>query len=162
MEFSRRSFALALPLLIAGCNVRPLHGSRQDEVTAQLSSTRIAPLSNRLGQQLHNLLRDRINPYGQPNDPAYDLRVSLTRREAESGLREDETATRITLTLTARYSLTTTQAGEVVTEGTTGAQAVFNILENRYSSLVSEQSAEERALAIIADSIATRLTVALS
>ncbi len=162
MRFSRRSFALALPLAIAACNVRPLHGSRSGEVTSELSATRIAPLSNRLGQQLHNMLRDRINPLGQPSDPAYELRVNLSRREAESGLREDETATRITLTLTAQYTLKTTGAGEVVTKGTTGAQAVFNILENRYSSLVSEQSAEERALIIIADSIATRLTTALN
>ncbi len=157
-----RRLLLAAPLLLAACNLRPLHGPQQARVTQDLSSTRIAPLSNRLGQKLHNLLRDRINPYGQPSDPAYELQVAVTRQEAESGIREDETATRITLTLTARYRLLTTQGGEEVTAGTTGAQAVFNILENRYSSQVSEETAEERALTLIADSITTRLTVALS
>ncbi len=167
MIVSRRLFSqallLAAPLALAGCNARPLHGRQQAaRVSQDLSSTRIAPLSNRLGQKLHNMLRDRINPYGQPSQPAYELQVSLDRRETESGLREDETATRITLTLTANYRLLTTQGGEEVTGGTTGAQAVFNILENRYSSQVSEQTVEERALVLIADSITTRLAVALS
>ncbi len=166
MVVSRRllllSSLLAAPLALAGCNPRPLHGRQQASVSQNLSSTRIAPLSNRLGQKLHNLLRDRINPYGQPSDPAYELQVAVTRRESESGLREDETATRITLTLTADYRLLNTQGGEMVTRGTTGAQAVFNILENRFSSQVSEETAEERALVLIADSITTRLTVALS
>ncbi|MEQ8651740.1 MAG: LPS assembly lipoprotein LptE [Kiloniellales bacterium] len=166
MVVSRRllllSPLLAAPLALGACNIRPLHGKQQAAVSQSLSSTRIAPLANRLGQKLHNLLRDRINPYGQPSEPAYELQVAVTRRETESGLREDETATRITLTLTANYQLLTTQGGELVTQGTTGAQAVFNILENRFSSQVSEETAEERALALIADSITTRLTVALS
>ncbi|GAB5470058.1 MAG: hypothetical protein Kilf2KO_30880 [Rhodospirillales bacterium] len=166
MPISRRrmtvGLGLAAPLLLVGCNLRPLHGSQQPQVTAELSTTRVAPLSNRLGQKLHNLLLDRINPRGQPLNPAYELRVSLNRREAESGLRSDETATRITLTLTANYTLVTAKEQAAVTRGTTGAQAVFNILENRFSSQVSEEAAEERALVIIADAIATRLTVALS
>ncbi len=163
MRVSRRLLLLGPLAAVAACNVRPLHAPQQQaQVSQSLSSTRIQPLANRLGQKLHNLLRDRINPYGQPSDPAYLLQVSVNRRETESGLREDETATRITLTLTANYRLTTNQGGEVVTQGTTGAQAVFNILENRFSSQVSEETAEERALALIADSITTRLTTALS
>ncbi len=162
MMLTRRLLLATAPLALAGCNLRPLHGGQQARVTQDLSSTRIAPLSNRVGQKLHNMLRDRINPYGQPADPVYELQVKVTRKDSESGLREDETATRITLTLTADYRLLTTSGGETVTAGTTGAQAVFNILENRYSSQVSEDTAEERALELIADAITTRLTVALS
>ena len=162
MGIGRRSLLLTAPLILAGCNVRPLHGRRQRaQVSRSLFSTRIRPLANRAGQKLHNLLRDRINPYGQPSDPAYELQVSLSRTETESGLRKDETATRITLTLTADYRLLTARSGEVVTRGTTGAQSVFNILGNRYSSRISEDKAEEQALVLIADSISTRLAVVL-
>jgi len=161
MSISRRAALTLLPLGLAGCNLRPLHGSDAPQVQAELATTRIQPLANRLGQKLHNLLRDRINPYGQPLNPVYDLAVAVSRTETESGLREDETATRITLTLTAQYVLVTVQGAQEVTRGSTGAQAVYNILENRYSSLVSEEAAEERALVIIADAIADRLAAAL-
>ncbi|MEO1192706.1 MAG: LPS assembly lipoprotein LptE [Pseudomonadota bacterium] len=164
VTLNRRQVAVGLGLagLLTGCNLRPLHGSQQAAVTQELSTTRVAPLSNRLGQKLHNLLLNRINPRGQPSQPDYELRVALSRSQRESGLREDETATRITLTLTADYQLVALQDQSTVTRGTTGAQAVFNILENRFASQVSEQSAEERALVIIADAISTRLTAALS
>ena len=146
---------------LGGCNLRPLYGKNEASLDASLQATRILPLSDRLGQKLHNPLRERINPFGQPSNPVYNLAVDLTRTETESGIREDETATRITLTFSADYRLVTVEGKQTVAYGTTGAQAAYNILENRYSTLVSQQAAEERALVIIADAITARLGAAL-
>ena len=76
---------IAAPL--AGCGFRPLYGNASTASTAsgtrvdqQMAGVRIEAISNREGQQLHNALRDRFNPLGQPASATYWLNVSLNIR----------------------------------------------------------------------------------
>lgn len=152
--------ALALPGLglLAGCGFQPLYGkTQQGMVTDDFAAIRIAPLGERSGQMLHNLLRDRLNPYGQPTVPRYELQIALTESGVESGIQRDETATRVTLRMSADFSLIDLQSGEVVTKGLSRASSGFNILDNRYASTVSAEDARERALTVLADDIRLRL-----
>jgi len=162
--WSRRGLLAAALLGLSACGFQPLYGERSDgqSVRTQLAGVRIAPLPERRGQVLHNLLRNRINPGGQPGAPGYELRVVLSERAEETGLRIDETATRVNVTIIAEYTLFSMQDGRAVTDGRVLSEANYNILENRYATQVSEQHAVERALTVIADGITARLAAALA
>lgn len=157
--------------VLGGCGFRPLHGAasknlvgseadavRQNEIQASLESIRIAPLTGRPGQQMHNLLRDRLNPGGQPLQPRYLLRVSLKEEREEVNIRLDETATRVGLKLTAMFDLTSQATQDRVLSGRTRVVTSYNILQNKFATIASQEDARERALEQLADQIALRLS----
>jgi len=159
-RLSRRSLlALAglLPLA-AACGFQPLYGTTPagSSVSNELAAVRIAPLRERNGQILHNLLRDRLNPYGQPVEPRYQLSISVSQVAEETGIRRDETATRAVLTLYASYALSDAQ-GQVLTEGKARSSSGYNILDSSYASTVARQDAQERALTDLAEDLKLRL-----
>jgi LPS-assembly lipoprotein len=107
----RRLWAAALFALLAalsGCGFRPLYAPAGPEAAAPtdlMAAVRINPLPDRAGQQLHNLLRDQLNPGGQPLQPAYVLDLRLVQDTENVGIRKDETATRANLTLSSSFVL---------------------------------------------------------
>ncbi len=127
-----------------------------------MAAIRIAPLEDRIGQQMHNLLRDRLNPYGQPRDPAYRLDVEISEARQELGIRKDETATRANLILSARFILREIESDRVLLHGRTSSVNSFNILANQFSTDFSESNARERALREISDNIRVRLGIYFS
>ena len=112
--------AAAAPL--GGCGFRPLYGNASTASTAsgtrvdqQMAGVRIEAISNREGQQLHNALRDRFNPLGQPASATYWLNVGLTIRTYGALSKRDLSATRRNVELNAFYSLrdNSRQGGDV-------------------------------------------------
>ena len=62
---------LLLGLTLAACGFRPLHSRNEETKYAtsdDLAAVLVYPLPDRSGQQMHNLLRDRLNPLGQPSN----------------------------------------------------------------------------------------------
>lgn len=156
------AWLLAL-LLLAGCGFEPLHAPigkgavTPDESLAQIQ---IKPVEGRIGQQLHNLLLDRLNPSGQPLAPAYYLQIGLQKTTTDLGIREDETATRANLTLTATYDLISAQDNKVVLRGSAFSVNSYNILdlEVYYATTVAEEDAVRRGLREISNDIQLRLS----
>lgn len=146
---------------LAGCGFQPLHGQADSgsPVTMGLSSVRVEPLRDRVGQQMHNFLRDRLNPQGQPASPSYSLRVQVTETLSETGVRRDETATRANLRINASFSLFDFGGGEELFTGRSSSTTSYDILENPFATTVSEEDARERALREVADDIQTRLSI---
>lgn len=124
-----------------------------------LAAVRIAPLPDRIGQQMHNFLRDRLNPSGQPRDPAYVLSVSLSEAIEELGVRKDETATRANLTVFATYQLNDAASGKELLKGRNSSINSYNILDNQFATIFSERDARERGLRELSDAISTRLGI---
>ncbi len=151
--------ALVCGLVLGGCGFRPLYG--EDEAGSStfdsLETIQIAALPDRSGQQLHNLLRDRINPRGQPISPEYVLRISLSERTEELAIAEDETATRANLRLSANFTLTDVESNEVVMTGSSRSANSYNIVDSQYATYVSENDARERALRELSEDIRLRL-----
>lgn len=172
MSWSRRDFCRAaagvsLTVLaggLAGCGFQPLHAKGEDDlaVSNELASVRIDPLRDRVGQQMHNFLRDRINPQGQPVAPNYHLKVELTEKLSETGVRRDETATRANLRMTAEFALIDAAGETVLYSGQSSSTTSYDILDNPFASTVSERDARERALREVADDIRTRLALYFS
>ena len=151
-------------LPLAACGFSPLYAEREDGTTVadQLATVSIDPMRDRVGQQMHNLLRDRLNPYGQPASPDYRLLLQITETTRELGVRRDETATRANLRLDARFFLRRTGSGEQVLKGRSTSTTSYDILEEPFATTISERDARERALREVADEIETRLAIFFS
>ncbi len=164
------SAVIILGLSLAGCGFQPLNSSNtnpaagasgaqisSNSTLSELSAIRIAPLSDRPGQEMHNLLRDRLNPSGQPSAPKYQLELRLTESIRELAFESDETATRADLSITANYRLRRVDTEKVLHTGRSRSVSSYNILERQFASTISESDARSRTLRDIADDIRIRL-----
>ena len=160
-------FCLLLGAVVAlpACGFKPLYGRSETQALSpvdHLAAIRIAPLADRIGQQMHNLLRDRLNPYGQPRDPVYRLDVAISEARQELGIRKDETATRANLILSASFTLRELESDRVLLQGRTSSVNSFNILTNQFATGFSESNARGRALRELSDNIRVRLGIYFS
>ena len=151
---------LLVALSASACGFKPLYGSGTS-TKDRLQSVRIAPLNNREGQMLHNMLRDRINPSGQPDSPEYLLRVSIKEQIQRLGIRRDATASRYNLKIRTRYTLYTADGRTVLFSGESNASSGYSALdlEAQYGTISAERDARERSSKVIANDIAQRLAV---
>lgn len=157
----RRSAAAGALLPLAACGFTPLYAEREEglSASAEMATIRIDPLRDRVGQQMHNFLRDRLNPNGQPISPSYQLSLQITESLSELGVRRDETATRANLRLSTSFLLRDASSGEALLSGRSTSTTSYDILENPFATTISERDARERALREVADDIQTRLAV---
>ena len=155
---------LCLGLVLAGCGYRPLygqHGADNASVVDELAMIRIEAIADRTGQQMYNMLRERLNPYGKPEQPKYALSVALTETRENLFLEKDETATRANLTLKASFILRRLDYGTVITTGSSRSVSIYDILSSQFASVVSQEDARERGTRALSDDIRTRLALAL-
>src|SRR3569623_2480261 len=118
---------LGFVLLVAACGWQPLYSRPSPDptsggVTTSLAAIAIDPITTktaldpltsgakypydaRAAQMLHNYLRDALNPYGQPRQPAYHLIVELTEALTRTASLGNGDSTRDDLALTAKYNL---------------------------------------------------------
>jgi LPS-assembly lipoprotein len=169
MSWSRRQFALGGLLALSGCGWQPLYGRLGSGSGAvggnagpQLATVHILPIADRTGQNLFNALRDRLNPGGAPSDPHYDLVIQLTEHSQQLLIQEDQTATRVNLTLSASYNLYQRGTKKSVFQGQSRATTTYDLLDDEYASIQSTDDARRRGALSLADDIATQLAVFLA
>jgi len=156
---------------LAGCGFQPLYGRASTPSTAstaagtrvdyQMAGIRIEPIANRQGQQLHNALRDRFNPLGQPSAGDYSLDVSLTVRSYGALSKRDLSATRRNVEMNAFYSLRDVSGKVVMTDRsviTTG----YDEFDDPLNDISSYDDTLRRSTLQIADQIRTRVAVFLT
>jgi len=159
----RRVLAFAALLALAGCGFQPMYAENGGgSVNDDLQAVRIAPLPERSGQILHNYLRDDINPQGQPLEPAYELRIGLAETTEDSGIRRDETASREIITMRAAFELVELNGQAVVFQAQACSSTAYNVLDDRFASIVSAQDARDRALRELSADIKLRLAAYFS
>ena len=159
-----RFLAASALLMLAACGWHPLYGRTGDYGGAgqELATVHIQPIADRTGQNLYNELRDRMNPEGEPADPHYDLLIGLTEQEQQFLVQEDQTATRVDLTLYANFALYERGSTQPVLIGQSRSTTTYDELTNQYASVVSSQDARRRGAVTLADDIANRVAVYLS
>ncbi len=156
---------VGVALALSACGFTPLYGGVDGQAMSpvdHMAAIRISPLPDRTGQQMHNLLRDRLNPTGQPRQPVYSLRLRLSESRQDLGIRKDETATRANLNLSVQFTLNAAQTGDLLYRGSVNSASSFNILTSPFATGFSEADARARALRELADSIRTRLGIYFS
>lgn len=147
-----RLVVLCLCVLLAGCGYRPLygkHGPENASVVDELTLVRIESIPDRIGRQIYNMLRERLNPYSQPERPRYVLRVELTESRGRLFLEEDETATRADVTLKANFVLTRLEDSAIVARGSSRSVSSYDILSSQFASVVSQEDARLRTAGAI-------------
>lgn len=147
-----------LALGISACGFEPLYGGH-GAATETLGQVRIAQISDRAGQQLRNHLLSRMNPRGQPRQPAYILKVNLVESKHKLGVQPDDVATRANLQIEANYVLKAADNGRPVVSGGISSTNSYNILESEFGTLKAEGNARARAVRELSEALTTRLAV---
>jgi LPS-assembly lipoprotein len=149
-----------LPAWLAACGFEPLYGRGPDKnIPDDFALIQIDPIKDRVGQLLHNQLRDAINPKGVPAKPRYILRVTLTESIQDTAIQRTAFAVRANLVLNASFTLhdATTRGG--IFSGSAMTAAGFSHQHAEYGTLAGEKDARERAVRDLAEEIRIRLGV---
>ncbi len=144
--------------MLGACGFQPLYGSDGGtrNLPADLARIQIAPIPDRIGQQVRNTLLDQINPEGEPGAPDYRLEVKLDLHRQGVGYRRDESITRVNLRLNATYLLRDS-ADKVVFSGSGNSIASFDVVQKDFSTLTAERDGEERMAIDVANQIVLQL-----
>jgi LPS-assembly lipoprotein len=158
--------AVTMGAPLAGCGFRPMYGRANTNaggvaVDHQMAGIRIDPISNRLGQQLHNALRDQFNPLGQPASAAYTLQVSLTARTYGALAKRDLSASRRNVELNAFYYLRDT-SGTVLMQERSVITTGYDEFDDPLNDISAYEDAERRGTLQLAEQIRTRVAVYLT
>ncbi len=146
--------------LLAACGFVPLYGTPRYEILPQLASIKINPIPDRAGQQLRNMLYDRLAPKGEPARPKYVLAVHLSVGKQLLGLQRDDTFTRANVIVDVNYVLRAADDGRALTSGRSRFITSYDVLrsEFEFAALSAEADAERRALTQVGDDIAMKLS----
>ena len=155
-------FAATCSAALVGCGFQPLHSKKAGASAAGLAEIRIAPIADRIGQQLHNLLLDKLTPLGPPAVARYVLRVTLSESLQNLAVRKDDVATRANLVMRARFSLALAQDNTTLLTSNAISANSYNILRQEFATLSAENDARARAVRELSDEIRTRIAIYLS
>jgi len=160
---SRRRFltALAVPLAagLSGCGFHPLYGETPsgEATLTELAQVRVASIPDRPGQILRNGLVTALDPQNLGLPKVYRLETTLTEIRSEAGVREDETATRSTLNLTANFKLYRISDGASLYGASAIAIASYDILDSGFATDVALSDVRRRSLQQLVQDIRRRL-----
>jgi LPS-assembly lipoprotein len=158
--FALLLLALALPAVVSGCGWEPLYADHETATgDSDLRAVVVAPIPERVGQQLEIGLRNSFNPDGTPTKPLYKLNVVLQRSLLDLGIQSQGLGTRGDVHLVANYQLAEIATGKVLQTGFIHATDSFDIQANGYSTVVAQDDASRRDVEEIRREIVSRLTM---
>lgn len=111
----------------------------------------------RTAQILHNALRDGLNPYGQPNSPAYTLTIELSESINRTVTADEGDARREDLALKANFALRDMKGNELIKEKTRSIIA-YTVLQDPYQDLEARNDARDRTARQLAELIKLRIS----
>lgn len=152
---------LVAALTLAGCGFRPLYGEQANSpaTTQYMAAVEIAPIPERIGQELQNHLRVRLNPRGAPANTRYRLQTRLNEIRTDLAIRDDASATLANLQLIANYTLHDAASNDVLYKGQSRFTASYNLVRSQFANLVAEDDARSRAVEAISDDMRVRLGI---
>ena len=145
--------ALGALAVLAGCTVQPLHGSGGlgspgSAMSAELASVAVAPVSDRVSQQVRNHLIFLLSGgAGSPADAHYTARLSVSAADTAAAsiqVGRDDEPTASLVTVIAAYVLTDA-SGNTVGQGSRSAQAPYDVSTQQFAELRAERDAQNRA-----------------
>jgi LPS-assembly lipoprotein len=149
----------ALAPLVSACGFKPMYGGRTGTVvTSALAEVQVARINDRAGQLLRNALERRMERSGGGGTAAkrYLLTCSINETIQELGLSKDSFASRADLTLTVEFTLSAQD--KALLSGSTQGIVAYNILDQQYATVASEENSRQRAVEQVAEDITRRLS----
>lgn len=152
---------IAIAAGLQGCGFTPLYGDRpaRPALEQTFAGIDVAPIDDRIGQQLRNRLIGHLSPRGLAPTPRYGLTVDLAEEIEGYGFRSDRAVTRERLRLSAVYRLVDLEEGALLVEETARANSFYDVVQSDFAAVVARRDARERASAQISDSIVARLAL---
>lgn len=147
-------------MLVSACGFRPMYGDGRDSAAAaNYKNIAIDNIPDRDGLYLRNMLLDRMAT--DPNGgTAYTLRVKdLKKTVTNASLRKDATFTRGEMEMDGTLELVDNSTGQVVLTRPVRSVGGYNLLDNQFATLVSEQTLTQRLLEEMSDSIMTEVSL---
>jgi len=146
MSLFKAVFGVLLIVQLAGCGFRPLYGetTRQD-VIQEFSEIQVAPIKDRIGQQLKNELELLLHSRGKSAKPRYRLSARLNESRSSLAVKKSAIATRANLRLVSRFRLQGAGSGSIE-EWTNTITVSYNILDSEFATLMAEKDARKRAV----------------
>lgn len=162
-EISRRAFALAALLAVAGC-FEPMYGDRNLSGSGRslrnaLKDVEIAPIEGRVGQQLRNdLIFELAGGAGNPVGAPYRLHLSVGTTsfsailDPASGLSQAET-----IVFDVTYRLKDVANDKFIMTDKAISRVTVDSTNQRYARIRAIRDAENKAAQIVAEQIRSRL-----
>lgn len=145
--------ALGAFVALAGCTVQPLHGSREpgapgSAISAELASVAVAPVRDRVSQEVRNHLIFLLSGgAGEPAGASYTARLSVSVADAAAAsiqVGRDDEPTASLVTVNVAYVLTDA-TGNTVGQGSRSAQAPYDVSTQQFAALRAARDAQNRA-----------------
>lgn len=111
------------------------------------------------GIKFRNSLMDLFYITGEPQQPLYVLKATLSIRSRSTGIKKDDTATRGQLYFQTRYTLYDRETLRPLHSGKSHTIASYNILDNQYATTVSRDDAYKNGLANLAEKVRLQLAM---
>jgi hypothetical protein len=155
--------ALGLCLPAAGCGWAPLYADQQTQpAAAELRAIKVAPIAERIGQNLEMALRSSFNPDGAQSVPQrYVLTVRLAVAKQNLGITTQGLGTLGRIDVHAHFVLAELKSGAPLFTGDAHVNDSFDLLANGYSNVVAQSDAETRSVDQLREDLVTRLTTFL-
>ncbi len=154
----KHAFVIASLLFLSACGFRPLYeaGGSADAMRDHLSGIEVAPIADRLGQQMRNRLLDRLGTGGTPD---YRLEITLEQASEGYGIRPDAAATQEQLTVIAHVKLVNLNGEELVFEEDMRSTTSYDLVLSDYAILSRREDSARRLVLELAERIHRRLAL---
>ncbi|WP_417449149.1 LPS assembly lipoprotein LptE [Kordiimonas sp.] len=154
----KKLLAIGFVLLLGACGFRPLYeaGGSSAAMQQHLAGVEVAPIADRLGQQMRNRLLDRLNSGGTPQ---YRLVITLAQESEGYGIRPDAAATQEQLTVFAKVQLINLNGETLVFEEDMRATTSYDLVLSDYAILSRREDSARRLVLELAERIHRRLAL---
>lgn len=155
--------AAVAAVALSACTVQPLYAPNAlgTSVVASLGSVYIAPVDDRVGQEVRNqLIFDLNGGKGQPANPTYRMKLVVTSSESALGVTPIETAPAYSITVAATYEVRSVANDKIVLRSTSRQSASYDRVNQAFANERAQIDAENRAAGLVADDIRIHLAAA--
>jgi LPS-assembly lipoprotein len=166
-RFGARGPVLTLAAALLGaCSVQPLYGPSNfveaGPLAADLTRIAVAPVDDRVAQQVRNRVIFQMTGGKAIVDPLYRMTLSVTSRQFGTGITAIEASQVYTVDVGATFKVTRIDTGAVVVEGTARGSASYNRVNQIFANTRAKIDAENRAAEQAGNLIAVRVAAAFA
>lgn len=152
---------LALPVILAGCQVKPLYGSSASN--SSIGALKISLADDRVEQVVRNQLVFLNGGANNDKVAEHSLELNVSSKKAgilDSGTDNNFTAGRMTVTGT--FTLTRISDSVVIHKGKRVAIALYDLPDQEFARIRAIKDAEDKAARELAEFIYTDVSIALA
>ena len=151
----KTSFFVAMLIMVAGCSGMSI-GALDSRVDTEIRSVVVIDTDGRAGQLYNRALRRALYVKGDPN-PAYDLISTISVSSSSTLSVRAVTSTFKKMTMTAVFTLTKHDGGEVLLSDQVTADATVGTVSSLFGQDQSEAHARDRMAKLLAERVVQQL-----